>query len=403
MMGRRSVDIYPQEENLVKWPFYDDEQIQDVVEVLRSGGVNAWTGPYVKEFENAFANYLGLNFAIGLANGTVALELALFALGLQIGDEVIVTPRSFIASASCVPFLGGTPVFADVDPCSQNLTAETIATRITSKTKGIIVVHLAGWPCDMGPIVELARKYNLWIIEDCAQANGAEIDGRPVGTFGDIAAFSFCQDKIITTGGEGGLIAMNDEKIWKRAWSRKDHGKSYDTMFNIKHAPGFRWLHEEFGTNWRMTSIQAVLGSRQLGRLPQSNMKRTRNAETLIAATRNLRALRTPLPPANFKHAWYRFYTFVRPENLKPGWNRDRIMTEINNAGTACYSGSCSEIYLERAFSKSNDARPVRALPHAKTLGETSLAFLVDPSIHTEQIRNTAEAIRSVMTAASLE
>lgn len=402
MIGARSSDNHAQKEKSLKWPIYDDEQIQDVVAVLRSGAVNAWTGPHVKEFEDAFANYLGLKHAIGLANGTVALDLALYALGLQIGDEVIVTPRSFIASASCVPFSGGTPVFADVDSCSQNLSAETIAPKITAKTKGIIVVHLAGWPCDMRPIVELARKHNLWIIEDCAQANGAEIEGRPVGTFGDIAVFSFCQDKIITTGGEGGLIAMNDEVLWKKAWSRKDHGKSYDTVFNVEHAPGFRWLHEEIGTNWRMTSIQAVLGLRQLGRLPLSNEQRTRNAETLIAATRDLHAIRTPLPPSNFKHAWYRFYTFVRPEKLSPGWNRDRIMAEINGAGTACFSGSCSEIYLEKAFIKANGARPVELLPQAKALGEASLAFLVDPTHNAEKMQKAAETIRNVVSAASL-
>lgn len=403
MMDKHGPNNHLRTENLARWPLYDDEQIQDVVEVLRSGEVNSWTGPHVKNFEAAYANYLGLKYAIGLANGTVALDLALYALGLQIGDEVIVTPRSFIASASCVPFSGGIAVFADIDPDTQNLSAETIAAKLTPRTKGIIVVHLAGWPCNMKPIVELARKHNLWIIEDCAQAHGAEIDGRPVGTFGDIAAFSFCQDKIITTGGEGGLIAMNDEALWKKAWSRKDHGKSYDTVFNVKHAPGFRWLHEDFGTNWRMNSIQAVLGSRQLERLQSWNERRTRNAGFLIAATRDLRALRTPLPPANFKHAWYRFYTFVRPESLKQGWNRDRIMAEIIAAGTACFSGSCSEIYLEKAFRNGNGARPIESLPQAKALGETSLAFLVDPTLSDAKMKKSAETIRSVVSAASLD
>lgn len=302
-----------------RWPIYDEEQIADVVSVLRSGQVNAWTGPAVGEFERAYADYLGRKHAVALANGSLALDVALHALGVGPGDEVIVTPRSFIASASCVPLAGGTPVFADVDPDSQNLSASTIAAEITPKTKGIILVHLAGWPCDMDPIMELARKHGLWVIEDCAQAHGAEYHGRPVGAFGDIAAFSFCQDKVITTGGEGGLLAMDDDDLWRTAWSLKDHGKSYDTIQRDRDTIGFRWLHESFGTNYRMTSMQAVLGTRQLQRLPEWHSRREQNAEILLSAMRELVALRTPEPPRDVRHAWYRLYTFVRPDRLRAG------------------------------------------------------------------------------------
>lgn len=394
-----SHDVQEQDAS-VRWPVYDDEQIQDVVNVLRSGEVNSWTGPHVRNFETAYANHLGLKHAIGLANGTVALELALYVMGLNSGDEVIVTPRSFFASASCVPFMGGVPVFADVDVDTQSLSAETISAKLTPKTKGIIIVHLAGWPCDMPAIMELARKHGLWVIEDCAQAHGAEINGRPVGSFGDIAAFSFCQDKIITTGGEGGLIAMNEDTVWKKAWSRKDHGKSYDTVFNKPHPPGFRWLHEDHGTNWRMTSIQAVLGLRQLSRLEAWNKQRTRNAEVLISALHDSKGLRTPLPPPNLKHAWYRFYTFIRPELLKHGWNRDRVMAEINARGTQCFSGSCSEIYLEKAFRNGDVSNPFIMLPNAKALGETSLAFLVDPTLDETKMKKSAAVVQEVMSLA---
>jgi dTDP-4-amino-4,6-dideoxygalactose transaminase len=288
---------------MTRWPVYDQEQIDAVTDVLRSGKVNAWTGPHVGDFEKEYAQYLGRKHAIALANGTLALDLALFAMGLKPGDEVIVTPRSFVASASCVAMAGGIPVFADVDADSQNITANTIEAQITSRTRAIIIVHLAGWPCDMMPIVELARLKNIVLIEDCAQAHGATYDGRPVGAFGDMAAFSFCQDKIITTGGEGGLLALDDEEMWKKAWSRKDHGKSYDAVFNRKHPPGFRWLHESIGTNWRMTSIQAALGSTQLKKLPQWHAQRTRNAEILLAGFRDIAALRTPTPPTGNEHA----------------------------------------------------------------------------------------------------
>jgi dTDP-4-amino-4,6-dideoxygalactose transaminase len=381
---------------------YDEQQIEDVVAVLRSGEVNAWTGPHVRAFEEAYARCLGNRYAVALANGTVALDLALYALGLQPGDEVIVTPRSFVASGACVPFSGGVPVFADVDPDSQNITAATIEPRITSRTRGIIVVHLAGWPCDMPDIMALAAKHGLWVIEDCAQAHGAEIDGRPVGSFGDIAAFSFCQDKIITTGGEGGLISMNSEELWKRAWSRKDHGKSYDAVFNKSHPPGFRWLHESIGTNWRMTSIQAVLGLRQLERLDEWHSIRTRNAEILCRATEDLPVLRTPVVPPGYRHAWYRFYTFVRPEMLKAGWSRDRIVAEVNAAGVPCFTGSCSEMYLEKCFVDLG-LGPKERLPVARELGETSIAMLTDPTIDEPTAERNGSILRRVAEAAMVD
>jgi dTDP-4-amino-4,6-dideoxygalactose transaminase len=385
---------------MAQWPFYEEDEIADVVEVLRSGRVNAWTGPYVEAFERSYAAHLGRRHAVALANGSVALDLALHALAVRPGDEVIVTPRSFVASAACVPLAGGIPVFADVDPDSQNLTAATIEPKITPRTKGIIAVHLAGWPCEMDAIMELARSKGLWVVEDCAQAHGAEYRGRPVGVFGDIAAFSFCQDKIITTGGEGGLLVMDDEALWSTAWSYKDHGKSYATVFHKEHPPGFRWLHESFGTNWRMTSIQAVLGLRQLGRLAASREKRARNAEVLLAAMRDLTALRTPEPPPGTQHAWYRLYTFVRPNHLKPDWNRDRILAAIGAAGVSCFSGSCPEIYLESAF-VSRGLGPAERLPHSRLLGETSLAFLVDPAQDRSAMHRAAKVVRDVVGEAS--
>lgn len=386
---------------MTQWPVYDEEQIADVVAVLRSGKVNAWTGPHVQRFEEAYAQHLSNRFAIALANGTVALDLALYALNLQPGDEVIVTPRSFVASAACVPFSGGVPVFADVDPDSQSMTAQTIEAAITPRTKGVIVVHLAGWPCDMPRIMDLAARRGLWVIEDCAQAHGARINGKPVGSFGDIAAFSFCQDKIITTGGEGGLLSMNDATLWSRAWSRKDHGKSFDAVFNRQHAPGFRWLHESIGTNWRMTAIQAVLGLRQLERLDAWHAARTLNAAALRSEIEGLDALRCPVPTSDITHAFYRFYAFVRPEKLRPGYDRDRIVAEVNAAGVACFSGSCSEIYLEKCF-RDLGLGPSERLPVARALGETSIAMLVDPTISAETAHRNGRVLREVVSAASL-
>ncbi|TIS55045.1 DegT/DnrJ/EryC1/StrS aminotransferase family protein [Mesorhizobium sp.] len=384
------------------WPQYDEEQIKDVVEVLRSGKVNAWTGTKVREFEQAYAALLGRRHAIALANGTVALDVALHAIGLQPGDEVIVTPRSFVASASCVPMAGAVPVFADVDPESQAITAESIAAVLTPRTRAIIVVHLAGWPADMDPIMRLANQNGIVVIEDCAQAHGAEYAGRPAGSFGHIAAFSFCQDKIITTGGEGGLLAMDDDGIWARAWSFKDHGKTHDLQSGKVHPVGFRWLIETFGSNYRMTEIAAAIGLRQLQRLPSWRAQRAANAALLIDAFRSLPGLRTPEPPLHIRHAWYRLYTFVQPERLRRGWNRDRVMSAINASGVACYMGSCPEIYREKAFVDSG-FRPAGRLPTAALLGETSLAFLVDPCQNAVSLQRVADVVANVMRDATKE
>lgn len=378
------------------WPIYDEDQIAAVTRVLRSGKVNAWTGPDVAEFEEEYRAYLGTRHAIAMANGSVTMDAALRVLGLQPGDEVIVTPRSFIASASTVLLAGGVPVFADVDLDSQNITAETIAPLIGPRTRGIIPVHLAGWPCDMEAINALARQHGLWVLEDCAQAHGARIGGRPVGTFGTMASFSFCQDKIISTGGEGGLLVTDDRALWSQAWSFKDHGKNYEIVHAKGHPPGFRWLHSDGpGTNLRMTCMAAAIGRVQLTRLEEWRAQRAKNARILADVLGGCPALRVPMPGPEITHAFYRFYAFVRPEALATGWSRDRILAEAAEAGAVVFMGSCSEIYREQTFA-ARGIGPRKALPVARDLGETSLAFLVDPSWTEERIAALAETMRRI-------
>lgn len=381
------------------WPVFSSEDIHRVGQVLASGKVNYWTGSECREFEKEYAAAVGVKHAIALANGTLALELALRALGVGPGDEVIVTPRTFIASASCVVTVGAKPVFADVDHNSQNLSAETVAPKLTSRTKAIIAVHLAGWPCEMTPLLELANQYQIAVIEDCAQAHGAFYEGRPVGSLGRINAFSFCQDKIITTAGEGGLVTTDDPDLWRRAWSYKDHGKSYDAVYRTDHAPGFRWLHEGFGSNWRMLELQGAIGRRSLAMLGEWVKIRRRNAGILTRAFRFLPALRICEPPEHIFHSYYKYYAFVRPEALGSGWSRDRIMTEITKSGVPCFSGSCSEVYLEKAFAGSGFA-PAERLPVARELGETSIMFLVHPTVTVEAMQFAADvATRVIKTA----
>ncbi len=362
------------------WPVYDDEQIAAVTEVLRSGKVNAWTGPDVRAFEDEFAAHNRSAHAIAMANGSLTLDAALRALDLQPGDEVIVTPRSFVVSASCVLLAGGRPVFAEVDRDSGNITAETIAAQITPRTRGVIPVHLAGWPCDMPAIMDLAEQHGLWVIEDCAQSHGAQIGDRPLGGFGTLGSYSFCQDKIMSTGGEGGMIVTDDDALYDRIWSFKDHGKDRALVFAPNPPPGFRWLHAAGpGTNLRMTGLSAAIGRVQLRRLPEWQAIRAANADRLAGALSASDLLRIPQPQQGLTHAWYRFYAYLRPERLAPGWDRDRVLAEVNARGLPVFSGSCSEIYLEQVFAGPGN-HPAAPLPIARELGQTSLAFLVDPT-----------------------
>lgn len=381
------------------WPFYDADAIESAMLPLKSGKVNYWTGTIGREFEDAYAAYVGTDYAVALMNGSVALELALIALGIEPGDEVIVASRTFIASAGCVALRSGHPVIADVDKDSQNITAETIADVLTPRTKGIIAVHLAGWPCDMDPILALARDRGLWVVEDCAQAHGAKYKGRQVGSMGDVAAFSFCQDKIITTGGEGGMVTTNNHDLWEKMWSLKDHGKSFDAVYHRNHTPGFRWLHESFGTNGRMTEIQAALGFDQLKKLAVWLKIRRQNATFLTEAFSQIHGLRVAVPPADISHAYYKYYTFVEPDQLKPDWSRDRIMQSIMAEGIPSGSGSCSEIYLEKAFDRT-PFRPDGRLPVAQRLGETSLIFMVHPTMTLDDMDDVVKAVQKVMRVA---
>lgn len=371
------------------WPHFEEDEVEAVARVLHSGRVNYWTGTEGRSFEEEFADYLGVRHAIAVANGTVALELALYALGIGPGDEVIVPTRTFIATASAVVVRGARPVVADICPESQNLSAETIEPLITSRTKAIIPVHLAGWPCDMDPIRELADRHGLKVIEDCAQAHGARYKGRPVGSLGDVSAFSFCQDKIMTTGGEGGLLATDDPKIWRRAWEYKDHGKNFDRANAPASTSGFRLLHDSFGTNWRMTEMQAAIGRVQLRKLEGWVASRRRNAQLLAALLSSHPAMTIPVVPEECTHSYYKFYVFIRPDRLRDGWSRDRLVQEIHASGVPCFTGSSPEIYLEKSFVDTGWA-PKYRFPVAKRLGETSLMLPVHPTLTTGHIHGMA-------------
>jgi dTDP-4-amino-4,6-dideoxygalactose transaminase len=389
------------------WPSFTDEEVDAVSRVLRSNKVSYWTGQEGRQFEREFAEFSGSAHAIAVANGTVAIDLALLSLGVGVGDEVIVTSRTFLASVSSIVNAGAIPIFADVDPDSQNITAESISAVLSSRTRAVICVHLAGWPCDMDPIIELSKTHNLFVIEDCAQAHGAVYKGRSIGSIGSIGCWSFCQDKIMSTGGEGGMVTTNDEDLWSKMWSFKDHGKSWEAVYEHEHPPGFRWLHESFGTNWRMTEMQAAIGRIQLKRMPQWHKARINYAKQIWSAAKELPGLRVPSfkcdscdcseDSKRCEHAVYKCYLFVEGAEQ----DRDRIMAAVNARGVPCFSGSCSEVYLEKAFDDTG-WRPEQRLPNAKRLGETSLMFLCHPTLTQTEVDLTCQVLAGVITEQAL-
>ena len=385
---------------LSPWPNFSEEEIAKVAAVLRSNKVNYWTGEEGRHFEKEFAAFYGTRHAIALANGSVAIELALLSLGVGAGDEVIVTPRTFIASVSSVINVGATPVFADVEPASGNISAATISAVLTAKTKAVICVHIGGWPCDMDDIMSLAAARDLYVIEDCAQAHGSSYRNRRVGSIGHMAAFSFCQDKIMTTGGEGGMLLCNDDALWRKAWSYKDHGKSWSAVYEKRHTNGYRWLHESFGTNWRMTEMQSAIGRLQLKKLPEWSEQRRRNGARYNVAAAGCAAVRVPTVPTYIDYVPYKHYVYVDPNGIKSDWSRERIITELNNQDVRCQTGTCSEVYLEKAFAETG-LRPQRRLPTAAELGDSSICFLVHPTLTEAEMDRNCSNVRTILTAAS--
>ena len=378
------------------WPSFTQEEADAVSRTILSNKVNYWTGTECREFEKEFAAYTQTKYAVALMNGTVALDVALKALNIGAGDDVIVTSRTFLASASAIVTAGANPIFADVELDSQNISRRTIEAVLTPNTKAIICVHLAGWMCDMDPIMALAKEKGLYVIEDCAQAHGAMYKGKPAGSIGHVGAWSFCQDKIMTTGGEGGMVTTNDESLWKKMWSYKDHGKDFDSVYNKQHPPGFRWLHDSFGTNWRMLEVQAVIGRIQLKRMADWTAQRNKNMQFIFDSFGDTPFFTVHKPSEDYVHAAYKCYVQVNLQALPEGWTRDRIMQVINDQQVPCYSGSCSEVYLEKAFDNTPWRSKVR-LKNAVDLGETSLMFLVHPTLSESSLERCRQAIKHVI------
>ncbi|BAV65640.1 DegT/DnrJ/EryC1/StrS family aminotransferase [Sphingobium cloacae] len=383
-----------------RWPQYEADEIGAVVRVLASGRVNSLVhGDECRAFEREFAAYCGMPHAISLANGTLALELAFRALGIGAGDEVIVPARSFFASASAVAAVGAVPVFADIDANSHTIDPAGVEPLIGARTRAILCVHLAGWPCDMAALDAIAAEYGLWLVEDCAQAHGAAIGGRKVGSFGHAAAFSFCTDKILSTGGEGGMLLLREEAHWRRAWAYKDHGKNVAMMGAPSPGNAFRYLHESFGTNWRMTEMQAAIGRAQLRKLPAWLARRRAHADRLRRGLGGHPLVRLPVVPEGVDHAFYKFYLMLEYGLFAPGKGRADIIAALNDRGIPAGTGSCPDMSRELAVRDS--AHPNRhPLPVAAEVGERSLMLCVDHLLDAQAMDLTIDTLVEALDSA---
>ncbi len=388
----------------LNYPYYNKSSIEKVKKILESGRVNYWTGDECKNFEKEFSNYHKVKYSLSVSNGSVALEMALKALNLKKTDSVIVTPRSFVASASCVLNLGLKPIFADIDN-NGNLSIEGIKKVYIKNVKAIVLVHLNGLSCDLDPILKFVKQKKLFLIEDCSQAHGAIYKGGKVGSFGHISTWSFCQDKIMSTGGEGGMISTNNTKLWLKLWSLKDHGKNYKSVFYKKHKTGFKWLHDDLGSNYRMTEMQATIGRVQLKSLDQQIKKRNLIANLYLNGLKDYYLKYDILKKPDFKyqthpikknnqsiHAFYRLNLYINKNKIK----QTKLIQQLNKNKINCGVGSCPEIYREKIFKKLK-FYPKKRLINAKLLGETSIAFPIDPYKAFTKIKSEINSIKRIL------
>ena len=383
------------------WPSYSKLELKAVSKVLSSGKVNYLYGQYGKIFEKNFARYINTKYSIAISNGTVALELALLSLSLNHNDEVIVTPRSYFSSASSILKVGLKPIFADIDINSQNITLDSIKKLINKKTKVIICVHLAGFPCDMNEISSFARKKKIKIIEDCSQAHGAKIKNKKVGSFGDISVWSFCNDKIISTGGEGGMLTTNHRKYWQFMWSYKDQGKNYQKFFSKKNNNKFKYIHDNIGSNFRITEIQSIIGIIQLQNLDKNIKLRNIYAKLINKTLIKFPSVQTTKIKKYYIHSYYRYYFFINQKYLKKKWNRDKILKKISSYNINCGTGSCPTIYKEKPFRNIFKTHK-RKFINAEKLGKSSISLAIHHKLNYKEVILICNILNKVLKEATI-
>lgn len=355
-------------------PLMGEEELEAVRRVLESGIIAH--GPEVESFEREFAEYVGVEYAVAVANGTAALDLVLKAYGIAPGDEVITTPFTFVATANAILYQGAKPVFADIDPKTYNIDPNSVLESITPRSKAIIVVHLYGQPADMKALREIADDHKLILIEDAAQAHGAEFEGKKAGSLGDAAIFSFYATKNMTTG-EGGMVTTNDRRIAERVKLLRDHGQAE------------KYLHVELGYNLRMTSIQAAIGRVQLRKLDRFNEIRRRNAKFLTESLSSIRGLTPPYEDPRVKHVYHQYV--VRVEDEFP-LTRDELKGFLAERGVGTAIHYPLPVFMQPLYRRLG--YPSDMCPNSIEASRRVLSLPVHPALAEQQLRYVVDCLK---------
>lgn len=354
----------------ISMPLLDEKEERAVIEVLRSEQLAQ--GEKVSLFEQKFAQFIGTKYAIATSSGTTALHLALLALGIRKGDEIITTPFSFIASTTSILFTGAKPVFVDIDPNTFNIDTNLIEKRINPKTRAILPVHLFGLPANMEKIIKIAKKYHLFVLEDAAQAHGAKIGNQRVGNFGDLGAFSFYPTKNMTTG-EGGMVTTNNEKLADKIKLLRSHGMK------------MKYHNDVLGFNFRMTEIEAAIGLEQLKKLPTFNNSRINNAEFLNVQLADIYEIVIPFIPKGYTHVFHQYTILVKEGN------RDELAGYLGQNGVETAIYYPIPIHRQKFIQK---IYPKLHLENVERVANQALSIPVHASVKKEDLEKIISLIK---------
>jgi len=360
----------------------DGNELRYLTECVRSNWISS-AGPFVKEFERRFAGAMGCEFGIACSSGTAALHLALAAQGLEAGDEVILPTFTMIATPNAVAYTGATPVLVDSEPRTWNMDPEQVAARVTARTRGIVVMHTYGHPVDMDAIARVADAHGLWIIEDAAEAHGARYRGRPVGSLGGAACFSFYANKIVTTG-EGGMVTTNDEKLARVARRLRDHAFSEERHF---------W-HKHLGFNYRMTNLQAAIGLAQTERLAALIETRRLNARRYAARLHDIRGLTLPVESAGTTNAFWMYGVLVEDDF---GCSRDELRARLARRGVETRTFFIP-IHLQPIYHRAHRGE---SYPVAEALGRKGLYLPSGATLSEAEVAYVAESVAAAQRGAA--